>query len=381
MVVDTPPIVQPQAVQPLIVQPPIVRPPVVQPLIVQPLIVQPPIIPPQPSLSQQVPPPPPPLQPVQPPSPLQQVAQPPQQTVAQQRPIARPRKTRPKGPPKPKGKKEKPAVCEGLLPFDFTQALRDAHLDMTIGQLMSLDKPPRAAIAKAFRSPRKTRGAKAQATHLAEGVAPTALVCEATIGGYEVPLILDSGSSLNIISLPLFQKLGLKLARNASKAITGIHGNKRLPTGEYDDLPVTVQQLTIPADVVIIDTTAYSLIVGNEWLSKARANIDWDSMHVTLRWKQQNVRVPFQCWTSIADDPDSTSEDEDSDTTDEEEDEEDHTFHSIPEAVAFTADFAVYPEEFSFGARVAGETEEAAQDPEGLLCVGAAAPMQMWVLS
>ena len=186
-------------------------------------------------------------------------------------------------------------MCEGLPPFDFTQALRNTPLTMTVGQLMSLEKLPRAAITKAFRSPRKAKQGKQQAAYLAEEVTPTASVCQATIANVPISLILDSGSSLNIVSQPLFQKLGLQVTRRATKPITGIHGTKRLPAGEYDNLPITIRPLTIPADVSVIDTNAYSVVLGNEWLSKTQANIDWKTMIATLTWDKQQVRVPFCC--------------------------------------------------------------------------------------
>ena len=135
-----------------------------------------------------------------------------------QRPIQLPPETMPvnvpkkkaKVPGKPRAKREKPLVCEGIPNFDFTRALRDAPLEMTIGQLMSLDKPPRAAIAKAFRSPRKAKG-KAVPVHLIKDVSATALVVGAAIEGFDVPLIIDTGAPLNVISLTLLNKLGLKL--------------------------------------------------------------------------------------------------------------------------------------------------------------------------
>jgi len=189
MQVDSPHVINPRlnpVQHPSMYQPP---PQVVQPL-VQPQQMQPP--------QQYVL-----LQPPLMVPPVPQVAQP---APVQQRPRA-------KGPPKPKVKKEKPAVCEGLPPFDFTQALRDTPLTMTVGQLMSLEKLPRAAITKAFRSPRKAKQGKQQAAYLAEEITPTASVCQATIANVPISLILDSGSSLNIVSQPLFQKLGLQVTR------------------------------------------------------------------------------------------------------------------------------------------------------------------------
>jgi hypothetical protein len=97
----------------------------------------------------------------------------------------------------------------------------------------------------------------------------------------------------------------------------------------YEGLPVTIKGVTIPADVVVIDTTAYSLIVGNEWLTKAKAKIDWETMTVGLHWAGNRVTIPVQCWKpndiiEVKDNRDSEeSEDsEGSDTDDEDDDDE-----------------------------------------------------------
>ena len=40
---------------------------------------------------------------------------------------------------KPRRKAAKPMVCIGAAPFDFTEAMRDARLELTVGQLMNME--------------------------------------------------------------------------------------------------------------------------------------------------------------------------------------------------------------------------------------------------
>jgi hypothetical protein len=68
-----------------------------------------------------------------------------------------------KGTGKPKRKATKPLICTGVTPLDFTQVMREARVEVTVGQLMDMDKLPRAAIGKAFRSPRRSKQGKAAA--------------------------------------------------------------------------------------------------------------------------------------------------------------------------------------------------------------------------
>jgi len=108
---------------------------------------------------------------------------------------------------KPKRKAAKPAICSGVPPFDFTDAMRDARLELTVGQLMTMEKLPRASIARAFRSPRRAKQVKAAGiTNIPGGddeVSAMALVTPAAIHERQVSLILDSGSPINCISINL----------------------------------------------------------------------------------------------------------------------------------------------------------------------------------
>ncbi|PKC53209.1 hypothetical protein RhiirA1_479763 [Rhizophagus irregularis] len=73
-----------------------------------------------------------------------------------------------------------------------------------------------------------------------------------------------------------------------------VNGERRRPLGEVLNFPVTVKGMTIPIDVVVTDATDYSAIVGNDWLAKVKANIDYETSSMLIHWEGKDVEVPIE---------------------------------------------------------------------------------------
>ncbi|GES83881.1 KRAB-A domain-containing protein [Rhizophagus clarus] len=53
----------------------------------------------------------------------------------------------------------------------------------------------------------------------------------------------------------------------------------------------------IPMDAIVTDADSYAAIVGNDWLRKTKANIDYGINKLTLKWEDEILRVPTECQT------------------------------------------------------------------------------------
>ena len=51
-------------------------------------------------------------------------------------------------------------------------------------------------------------------------------------------------------------------------------GTNAVPLGKIRDVPVRFREITITVPIVVVDSTTYDMILGNEWLEKARAVLD-----------------------------------------------------------------------------------------------------------
>ena len=123
----------------------------------------------------------------------------------------------------------------------------------------------------------------------------SALYCEASIKNIKFPLIVDSGSAGSIISLRLLKDLDMEITQASKTVMVNVNGERRRPLGAVTDIPLSIQGLVIPMDAIVTDADSYAAIIGNDWLRKTKANIDYDSNVLTLKWHKHILQVPTEC--------------------------------------------------------------------------------------
>ncbi|KAG9291588.1 hypothetical protein G9A89_022007 [Geosiphon pyriformis] len=107
-----------------------------------------------------------------------------------------------------------------------------------------------------------------------EQKAITAMYTEATMEGKPIHLILDNGSAGSIITYQLMQQLKQNVDRPAQTVIVTANGMKKTPVREIDDFFFSIDRITIPVKVLVIDAPQYQALVRNDWLLKANANLN-----------------------------------------------------------------------------------------------------------
>ncbi|KAG9300748.1 hypothetical protein G9A89_023546 [Geosiphon pyriformis] len=130
-----------------------------------------------------------------------------------------------------------------------------------------------------------------------EQKAITAMYAEAEVEGKPICLILDSGSAGSIITYQLMQQLKRNVDRPAQTVIVTADGMKKTPVGEIDNFPFTLDGITISVKVLIIDAPQYQALIGNDWLQKANANLNWETQELTISYQGQHARVSAICGT------------------------------------------------------------------------------------
>ncbi|KAG9292352.1 hypothetical protein G9A89_015222 [Geosiphon pyriformis] len=93
-----------------------------------------------------------------------------------------------------------------------------------------------------------------------EQKAITAMYTEATVKEKPIRLILDSGSAGSIITYQLMQQFKQNVDRPAQTVIVTADGMKKTSIGEIDDFPFTIDEITIPVKVLVIDTPQYQAL-------------------------------------------------------------------------------------------------------------------------
>ncbi|KAG9288855.1 hypothetical protein G9A89_012184 [Geosiphon pyriformis] len=87
----------------------------------------------------------------------------------------------------------------------------------------------------------------------------TAMYIEATVNNTSIKLILDSRSTGSIIMLQLVNQLGFKVNHAATSQIITADG------------------------------------IGNDWLTKANATLDWTTQELLINYNGHQARIPATC--------------------------------------------------------------------------------------
>ncbi|KAG9293698.1 hypothetical protein G9A89_019035 [Geosiphon pyriformis] len=124
-----------------------------------------------------------------------------------------------------------------------------------------------------------------------------AIYTEATVEEKPIHLILDSRLAGSIITYQLMQQLKQNVDRPAQTVIVTADGMKKTPVEKIDDFPFTINEITIPVKVLVMNAPQYQALVGNNWLLKANANLNWETQELKILYQRQYAIVPATCGT------------------------------------------------------------------------------------
>ena len=104
--------------------------------------------------------------------------------------------------------------------------------------------------------------------------------------------IVDSGSGLSIINLSLVQAFGLKIDKSKKITLRTVTGDQGTTVGSVAGVSMQFGKLTIKHDFHVMSKIPYDCLLGNDFLAKNGANMDFSTGVMTLG--QENISVLFR---------------------------------------------------------------------------------------
>lgn len=148
------------------------------------------------------------------------------QPIAKRLRSAEKKKEVPEDPKQKKRKKvppvQQPYMTQNAPPYSIVADLLATKANITFGQLMAM--PPHRSETRKALTPKRTRVVKMANHTTVEGNTP--MTCKAQVAGWKVEVILDSGSSISIISKNFMESIGRRIEKTSGRKITGIHGER-----------------------------------------------------------------------------------------------------------------------------------------------------------
>ncbi|KAG9285602.1 hypothetical protein G9A89_009242 [Geosiphon pyriformis] len=122
-----------------------------------------------------------------------------------------------------------------------------------------------------------------------------AMYADAKVGTLDIKLILDNGSTGSIIMKQLMDQLGYQVDHAATTRIITVNGNTKTLISKIDNFLFEINRIQIPTKVLVTEVTQYQALIGNNWLSKANAILDWNTQELQIMFNGQHVQVPIMC--------------------------------------------------------------------------------------
>ena len=215
-----------------------------------------------------------------------------------QQPVVNVNKVKNKAPKKKVLKKKgkvnlQPPISSRVQPYSMVEDIKSQQARITFGQLIEIAPRCKTELARGIRRP-TARKVHFSDMEIEGNQRSTAMYCDATIRGVKIPLIIDSGAAGSIVTHQFLSELGVHIDRPSTTSMVNVNGEKKMPMGEVLNFPITVQEIEVPINVVVTEAETYSVIVGNDWLRKVKANIDYETSTMTMNWKGKEAEVPVE---------------------------------------------------------------------------------------
>ena len=213
---------------------------------------------------------------------------------------------------------EPPPLVQAAKQYSISEDLLNTKANITFAQL--LQSPQIRKELKKSITPRR-KGAKhvhfGKSVNIPKGATFTPLICKAQVYGWTIDLIVDSGSSISVISENFMKDIGHHPTKTSTRTVSDIHGEKKLPIGIVENIQVAIEGVKATVDMDVINASDYAVIVGTDWLTKVKAKIEFDPPQLTVYQNGVTVTVPCSQLRLKKEDKDILMPEEESDSSSE----------------------------------------------------------------
>ncbi|CAB4482538.1 unnamed protein product [Rhizophagus irregularis] len=192
-----------------------------------------------------------------------------------------------------------PAPIENVNEFDIAKYISDLPCGLSIGQATAQLPVYRKGLIQSMRRKREKIdnnnyiGESYYGDSNSEEETPiTAAKCEFHINQQPVIAVIDSGAAVSIMTTAMMKTLKLTIDGPSEYVIKTANGTRVRSLGEIQNLPLKVRNLIIKTNVQIIESSDSVFILGNNWMRKVNAALDWDKKTLTIRYNGRSTTVP-----------------------------------------------------------------------------------------
>src|SRR4051812_13742969 len=194
--------------------------------------------------------------------------------------------------PRSEGNKEQRLRKSKTYNFNAWEALENEQVVVTWAQLAQICPTARRQLKEGLSEQQPGFEIKEIRSAQEEDDDKTSMYATCHVEGRQAKAVIDSGAGSCIISAMFLDLLGWGINEPTKINFIMADGVKVQPLGVVKDIPIRFGNFTINVDAYVSESRSYDLIIGNTWLNKANAVIDYNAQELQLTWRGRQERFP-----------------------------------------------------------------------------------------
>ncbi|CEP06850.1 hypothetical protein, partial, partial [Parasitella parasitica] len=179
--------------------------------------------------------------------------------------------------------------------YDVNEIL-ERKAEINVKDLLTVAPTVKREFFKAIKSHTAARNDKALSLNFFEDddVDTTAIYTDFYINDVRVKSMLDTGSAKTCMSKDAADKLQLVIDSPSTSVFTLGNGTKQPSLGIVYDVPLNLGgNIIIPGSVEVLPVCPTNLIIGNNWMKRAKAKLNLEAKLISVEYKGLKAKNPF----------------------------------------------------------------------------------------
>ena len=188
---------------------------------------------------------------------------------------------------KPRAKRTSPKID-----YNIGDDVLNQKANISVRDLITVSPAMRRELNKECRPRRNMHNVQAMALIEDEEYNTTAVYSKIRIGDKGIKALIDCGAAKTCMSKALAEALELEIDAPSESVFTLGNGTKQPALGLIYDVPIEVEEnIFIPCTIEVLPSCPTHLIIGNNWLNRAKAKIDFNSSTLKVSYKNKKAEL------------------------------------------------------------------------------------------
>lgn len=179
--------------------------------------------------------------------------------------------------------------------YDIGEDILNRKADIDVKDLIIAVPALKRDLVKAIRDTTKPSENNLSLTFAEDDdVDTTAIYTDFYINDVKIKAMLDTGSAKTCMAKDVADKLGLEIDAASTSVFTLGNGSKQASLGLIYDVPLNIGgSIIIPGAIEILPVCPVNLIIGNNWMKRAKARLNLEDKKITVEYKGTKSKNDF----------------------------------------------------------------------------------------